>query len=105
MSDMRDKVDVGTHAGQESLPEGLREQAVTVLKKQRDFRVHVLVYVLVNSALVAVWVLTGANGLFWPMFPMVFWGIGVVMNGWDAYFVREPSEQQIAAEMERLRRR
>ena len=27
--------------------------------------------------------MTGADGLCWPVFPMVGWGIGVVMNAWD----------------------
>ena len=36
----------------------LRARAVKRLKKQRDFRTHLLVYLLVNLFLVAVWALT-----------------------------------------------
>ena len=32
----------------------LRSQAIAVLKKRRDFRTHLLVYVLVNGAIVAI---------------------------------------------------
>ena len=33
----------------------LRDKAVRRLKKQRDFRSHLLVYVLVNTLLVVIW--------------------------------------------------
>ena len=83
--------------------ERLRERAIVRLKKKRDFRGHVLVYVLVNTFLVVIWWLTGAH-LFWPIFPILGWGIGVVMNAWDVYRSEELGEEQIRREMERLRR-
>jgi fatty acid desaturase len=83
----------------------LRLQAIARLKKQRDFRTHVLVYLLVNCALVTIWAVTTSGGFFWPMFPIIFWGIGVVMNGWEVYHDDELSEQRIEQEMEHLRQR
>ncbi len=81
--------------------ERLREEARARLKKRSDFHAHLLVYVLVNTFLVIIWAMTGA-GFFWPVFFIVGWGIGVVMNAWDVY--REPpSEDQIRREMDRLR--
>jgi 2TM domain len=85
--------------------QALREKAIKQLKKQRDFRAHLLVYVLVNTFLVAVWALTNPDGLFWPVFPIAFWGIGVVMNAWDVYRGEEFSEMQIRREMERFQGR
>jgi 2TM domain len=79
----------------------LRDRAVKQLKKQRDFHGHLLVYLLVNAFLVAIWAITG-HGFFWPVFPIVGWGIGVVMNAWDVYGRREISEEDIQREMERL---
>lgn len=81
----------------------LRERAIRRLKKKRDFHGHLLVYVLFNSAVAAVWVLTGADGIFWPAFLMAFWGIGVVMNAWDVYHDDGFSEDAVAKEMHRLR--
>jgi len=81
----------------------VRERAVRRLKKKRDFRGHLLVYVLVNSCLVIVWMATGGNGFFWPIFPMAFWGIGVVMNAWDVYHGDDFSEEQIQRELRKLR--
>jgi uncharacterized membrane protein len=82
--------------------ESLRERALRRLKKQRDFRIHLLMYVMVNAFLVAVWAATGAD-FFWPIFPMVGWGVGVVANAYDAYGRDVPSESQINREMEKLR--
>ena len=82
----------------------LRARAVTRLKAKRDFHAHLLVYVLVNGFLVLIWAVTNPDGLFWPIFPMLGWGIGVVMNAWDVYARRELTEQEIAREMRRLRR-
>jgi uncharacterized ion transporter superfamily protein YfcC len=83
--------------------EELRERAIKRLKKQRDFRGHLLVYILVNSFIVVIWAVTG-SGFFWPIFPMVGWGIGVVMNAWDAYGRDDFGEDRISREMDRLGR-
>ena len=81
----------------------LREQALRSLKKKRDFRSHVVVYVLVNALLIAIWAVTGA-GFFWPVFPLLGWGIAVAFNAWDVYGRRPISEEEIRREQERLRR-
>lgn len=81
----------------------LREMAVKRLKAKRDLRAHLLAYVTVNAFLVAIWAVTGA-GFFWPLFPIFGWGIGVAFNIWDVYSP-EATQEQIAAEMERLRHR
>ena len=82
----------------------LRERAIKRLKKRRDFAGHLLVYVLVNSFLVVIWALTDVNGFFWPVFPIVGWGIGVVMNAWDAFRNEDFGEKRILREVERLER-
>ena len=79
----------------------LRDRAVRRLKKRRDFFAHLLVYVLVNTFLVAIWAVT-SGGFFWPMFPIVGWGIGVVMNAWDVWRGDAFSEDEIAREIQRM---
>jgi 2TM domain len=78
-----------------------RDRAVTQLKKRRDFHGHILVYVLVNAFLVAIWLLVGPHGFFWPVFPIAGWGIGVVMNAWDVYWRHGITEEDIDREIER----
>jgi hypothetical protein len=83
----------------------LRDRAVARLKKRRDFRTHLVVYVLVNGMIVVIWALTNRHGLFWPMFAILGWGIGLVLNGWDVYRREELTDQQIEREIGRLRQR
>jgi 2TM domain-containing protein len=78
-----------------------RDRAVQQLKKRRDFRGHLLVYVLVNAFIVVIWALTDAHGFFWPVFIMGAWGIGVVMNAWDVYWRRDITEADIQQEIRR----
>jgi len=80
----------------------MRARAVRRLKKKRDFYAHVLVYVLMNAFVVVIWAMSGAGSFFWPIFLIVPWGIGLVMNGWDVYRGEDFTEAQIRREMHRL---
>jgi hypothetical protein len=81
-----------------------RGQAIKKLKKRRDFYGHLVVYAVVNSFLVAIWAVTDLHGFFWPIFPILGWGIGVVLNAWDVYHNDTFSEEQIQREVDHLRR-
>ena len=53
-----------------------------------------------GTCLVGIWAVTGA-AFFWPIFPLLGWGIGGAFNAWDFY--RPPiSEDRIRREMDRL---
>jgi fatty acid desaturase len=78
-----------------------RELAIKRIKEKNDFKVHLLVYLAVNTMLLVIWVFTGA-GFFWPIFVMGFWGIGVVMHGYTAYCVNTITEEQIEREMRQV---
>ena len=79
----------------------LRQLAVTRLRKKRDLQAHLLAYVLVNLLINAIWLLTGAH-FYWPMFPLLGWGIGIAFHVWDVYQPETPSEERIRREMQRL---
>jgi 2TM domain-containing protein len=81
---------------------GLREQAVARLKKKRDFRSHLFIYLAVNAVLVVIWAVT-SGGFFWPIFPILGWGVGVAANAWDVYGRKPISEDEIRREADRLR--
>jgi uncharacterized membrane protein len=83
--------------------EGLRELAIERLKKKREFTGHLMAYVLVNTMLVVIWAVTGAH-FFWPVFPILGWGIGLFFHAWDVYSVQEITEERVEREMERLRK-
>lgn len=82
----------------------LRELALGRLKKQADFKLHAMIYLLVNGFLVIIWWMTGVP-FFWPVFPIFGWGIGVAANWWDAYLRAVPTESEIRAEVAKLRNR
>jgi hypothetical protein len=84
--------------------ESSRELAIKRLKKQRDFYGHLLVYALVNGSLIAIWAVTNLHGFFWPIFPILGWGVGVVLNAWDVYRNDTFTEEQIQREIEHLQR-
>jgi hypothetical protein len=80
---------------------GRREEAIARLKKKSDFLAHLFTYLAVNAFLVTIWLATGA-GFFWPVFPMMGWGIGLALHAWDVYWHAPISEEQIRREMERM---
>jgi hypothetical protein len=87
----------------------LRREAVRRLEKKRGFHAHLLAYVLVNAVLWLVWgallATADGTGLPWPVFPLLGWGIGLAFHAWDTYGDTSFSEEQIAREAGRLRRR
>src|SRR4029453_18125947 len=82
----------------------LRTAAIKRIKKKTDLKAHLFVYIVVNAFLVAIWAITGAE-FFWPFFPILGWGIGVVFNVWDVYRREALTEEQVQREIHRLRGR
>ena len=83
-----------------SIDENLREAAIERLKAKRDFQSHVAAYVIVNVGLVVIWALSGA-GYFWPIWPILGWGVGLAFNAWAVYVRKPITEDDIRAEMTR----
>jgi 2TM domain len=81
----------------------LRARALKRLKDKRDLKAHIVAYVTVNLMFVGIWAATGAT-FFWPVFPILGWGIGLAFHVWDV-MSPEPGPREVEAEMERLRTR
>ncbi len=96
-----------TENGARASDEPLRREAIRRLKKKRDFRAHLLAYVLVNGFLWLVWgiVYAAASGPWfpWPLFPLFGWGIGLVFHAWDVYGRKPFSDEEVERELARLR--
>lgn len=54
----------------------------TQLQRWRDFTSHLIAYLVVNAAFVVIW--TASRGFFWPVFPLVGWGIGLSFQHFNA---------------------
>jgi len=55
-----------------------------IAEARYGFRWHLAIYIIVNLGLVAIWYYTGA-GFPWPIFPILFWGLGLLGHYWGAY--------------------
>jgi hypothetical protein len=87
----------------------VRALAVRRLKTKRDFRTHLVSYLLVNGGLAGIWFVTAlTTGVWFPwfVFPMLGWGIGLGFHAWAAYGPppNVPTQDQIQREMNRIQR-
>ena len=84
------------------MTEEQRQQAVRRIQAKRGFRSHFAVYLAVNALLVLIWAATGA-GTFWPVWPILGWGIGVAAHAAGVFFgPSEITEADIDRELGRL---
>lgn len=83
----------------------LRARAEARVKAREDFRMHLLVYALVNLLLWGIWYVNGpSGGVPWPAYASIGWGIGLVAHWWSVYGVNTARrEAEIEREMRRLR--
>jgi hypothetical protein len=81
-------------------PTDARSAAIKRLSARRDFAMHLVTYIVVNAALVMIWLATG-HGYFWPGWVIGGWGIGLALHGWEIYVRRPITEEDIAREMRR----
>ena len=80
-----------------------RERVRRRLQDRRDFGSHVVVFVVVNTFLVAAWAIT-ATGYFWPAWVLAAWGVGLVMHAWETFVHRPVTDADVDAELRRHRR-
>ena len=88
--------------------DALREAAKESLAKKRSSRQFLGITILVNVGLTVIWFLTTPGGYFWPIWPTLGMGLGVVLSLADAYGVslsRPITDSDIDAEVEKLKRR
>ncbi len=74
-------------------------RAREIAEARYGFRWHLVIYVVVNLGLVLIWYFAG-DGFPWPVFPLVFWGIGLASHYVGAY--RTPGKAWIDRETERI---
>lgn len=82
----------------------LRTQARKRLEERRGFFPHLIVYVSVNVTVVIIWATAADAGFFWPGFVIGFWGVGLLMHAWNAFFRTPITEADIQRELDRMGR-
>lgn len=84
--------------------ERVRRQVEKRLKKRQELAQHIMMYLMVNGVLWFIMISSG-HPFPWPIFPTVFWGMGVVGDVHDYYTNYGPGakkrEETIEREVER----
>jgi cyanate permease len=93
---MEERPDEGAMADRER-----RAVAIKRLKDKREFWQHLVTYLIVNAALVGIWLL-GDNSYFWPGWVIFGWGIGIAFHAWNTFFSRPISDADVEREMRKL---
>jgi hypothetical protein len=85
--------------------EEIREIATKRVRAKKGFYSHLIAYVIVNLMLVAIWYFTG-HGYFWPMWVILFWGIGLIFNAVAAFSKHDISweTKEIDKEVEKIKK-
>jgi hypothetical protein len=79
---LNDLPDLGRPADDEPAPTSRAERAEAAVGcGEQSFRRHAISYLLVIGMLVAIWALTSPGGYFWPVWPMLGWGVGLAWHG------------------------
>ena len=83
----------------------IREIATKRVRARKGFYSHLTAYIIVNLMLIAIWYFTGA-GYFWPMWVILFWGIGLVFNAVAVFSQRDISweTREIEKEVEKIKK-
>jgi len=84
--------------------EDVRSAARKRLAERRGFVPHLIIYLVTNAGLAFVWLATGGDSFFWPVFPILFWGAGLLAHAWSAFFTTPITDADVDREAERLDR-
>ena len=55
-------------------------------KEKVDFRIHIINYIVIN-AILAVINLTLTPGYMWFIWPLLGWGIGIILHALNVYYL------------------
>lgn len=78
-----------------------------IAQKRVSFRRHLMVYILVNIALIVIWYLSRdpekvkSATTYWFLYPLCGWGIGLVLHYWNAY---HDDDSSVEKEFNRLKK-
>jgi fatty acid desaturase len=79
--------------------EEIYEEARLRVKAKQDFYRHLTAWAIVNIMLIVIWALTNLGGYPWFLWPLCFWGIGVLSH-YLRTFVFKPQSDRAAIEKE-----
>jgi adenylate cyclase len=76
------------------------QAAIERIQAKRAFWRHATIYVAVNLLLIAIWAIT-SRGYFWPIWPILGWGVGLGANYRNVFLTRPISDDEIRRDLEK----
>lgn len=70
--------------------------------RKQTFYEHLVPYIAVNAFLTGIWLVTSPGDTFWPIFPMLGWGIGLAIHFGMTFLVKGSDYEK---EFEKWRRK
>jgi adenylate cyclase len=78
------------------------QAAIERIEAKRAFGRHAGIYCAVNLLLIAIWAITSRE-YFWPIWPILGWGVGLGFSYWKVFLRRPISDDEIRRELEKGR--
>ena len=72
------------------------------LARKRKFKGDVVAYVVINAFLVGIWAVSGFD-YFWPGWVLGGWGVLLLLDGWNAFYRHDVTEEDIQPELHKTR--
>ena len=63
----------------------INEEIMKLAKKRvilkKSLLIHLMIYIIINALLLAIYFLTTPGGYFWPIWSISGWGVGLIIHG------------------------
>lgn len=84
--------------------EKLRQLARERARAKLGFYIHLIIYVCVNVLLFSIWYITlGPSGFPWFIFPLIGWGIAIVVHAVAAFYGKSMEDRMTERELAKLK--
>jgi len=95
---------MGTEVNETEYNEKIMKQARKRVALKKGLTIHAMCYVIVNVFLVAIYYLTTPGGYFWPVWPIIGWGVGLLIHAIVTMQALAGGQSSTMQEYERLLR-
>jgi len=85
--------------------EQIYEEAKLRVQAKKDFYRHLTAWAVVNFLLIIIWALTNLGGYPWFLWPLCFWGVGVLAQYLRVFVFKQKSDRAaIEKEAEKIKK-
>jgi len=81
----------------------LYKQAKKRVEAKRSVTIHFMTYVIIMVFLTAIYWVTDTGGYFWPIWPMMGWGVGVAIHAATVFASLKNFDSEVEKEFIKLK--